>query len=207
MSDIENAIEISNVKLVTSDITKWNTSTEHLIKAWGEKAGGLRSMHMEAANDWKKYSDQLTILSIVLTALASSASLISGSLGEIINKDIIAYVVGGIGIFAGFLQSIKKYYNADQQAANHLAVSKQFGAYNRNISLQLSLTRIHRTPPTQFIDYALKEYEKLQQDAPPLSNFQIKKFQKEYEKITTTTSAIPDVCKKDLTIEVNEING
>jgi hypothetical protein len=202
MADIENAIQINAMKVVNNEVTKWNTSTEQLIKAWGEKAGGLRLMHMEASNDWKTYSDRLTILSIILTALASSASLISGSLGEIINKDIIAYVVGGIGIFSGFLQSIKKYYNADQQAANHLAVSKQFGAYNRNISLQLSLTRIHRTPPTQFIDYALKEYEKLQQDAPPLSNFQIKKFQKEHNE--TNTSAIPDVCKKDLAITVNE---
>lgn len=177
----------------------WNENMENLMKNWGEKAAGLRFMHQKAAGSWKKFSNTLTLLSIGITTVASAVSLVATSIDDEQSKNIVLYITGGIGIISSFIQSLKKFYNAEEKSADHNAVARQFGSFYRYMTLQMNLTREDRLPSDQLSEQALKEYERLQQEAPPLGGAQIELFRKTF---VDSDQAIPDVCEKKFNIKV-----
>jgi hypothetical protein len=179
----------------------WNENMENLMKMWGEKSAGLRFMHDNAAGSWKKFSNTLTLWSIGITTVASGASLIAASISEEEAKNIVLYAVGGIGVVSGLLQSLKKFYNAEEKAADHNAVARQFGSFYRYMTLQMNLTREDRLPSDQLSEFALKEYERMQQEAPPLGGAQVALFRKTF---ANSQQAIPDICEDEFNIKVYE---
>lgn len=179
----------------------WTDNMENLMKMWGEKAAGLRFMHDNAAGSWKKFSNTLTLWSIGITTLVSGASLVSASIEDENAKNVVLYIVGGIGIVSSLLQSLKKFYNAEEKSADHNAVARQFGSFYRYMTLQMNLTREDRQPADQLSEFALKEYERMQQEAPSLGAEQIALYRKTF---SSSNQAIPDVCEKEFHIKVYE---
>ena len=177
----------------------WNDNMENLMKMWGEKAAGLRFMHDNAAGSWKKFSNTLTLWSIGITTVASGVSLIAASIDDQEAKNIVLYVTGGIGIVSSLIQSLKKFYNAEEKSADHNAVARQFGSFYRYMTLQMNLTREDRLPSDQLSEQALKEYERLQQEAPPLGGAQVQLFRKTF---ADSEQAVPDICEKKFNIKV-----
>lgn len=177
----------------------WNDNMENLMKMWGEKSAGLRFMHDHAAGSWKKFSNSLTLLSIAITTVASGTSLIAASIDNEEAKNIVLYVTGGIGIISSLVQSLKKFYNSEEKSADHNAVARQFGSFYRYITLQMNLTREDRLPSDQLSEQALREYERLQQESPPLGSAQIELFRKTF---ADSQQAIPDVCEKNFNIKI-----
>jgi hypothetical protein len=94
---------------------------------------------------------------------------------------------------------MKKFYNAEEKAAEHGAVAKQFGSFYRFMTLQLGMGRCDRMPADQLSDWALKEYERLQQDALPLGSGQIDFYKK---KFSNSEQAVPDVCEDEFIINI-----
>jgi len=182
----------------------WSDHMEDLMKGWGEKAAGLRFMHSDASGYWRGLSNKLTIIGIGITTVASTASLTTASIDEPNVKNTIMYVVGGIGVVATFAQSLKKFYNAEEKAAEHGAVSKQFGSFYRYMTLQMSMAREDRVPADELSNWALKEYERLQQDAPPLRRKTIESFNRKFK---SSSQAVPDVCEDEFIITVFKENG
>ena len=125
-------------KKVNAD--SWNDDYENLLTGWGEKAAGLRFMHGNSSGYWRGISNNLTLYSIVATTIASAASLVAGSIDSVDAKDAVLFTAGGIGLVTSFIQSLKKFYNADEKAAEHGAISKQFGSYYRYITLQMGMS-------------------------------------------------------------------
>ena len=205
MSNLSSEAEQALTAVKLGDLKKkinagtWNDNMENLMKTWGEKAGGLRFMHNNAAGSWKSFSNKLALWSIGITTVASGMSLISASIDDNDIKNTVLYVVGGIGIISGFLQSLKKFYNAEEKAADHSAIAKQFGSFYRYMTLQLTLSPEDRLPSDQLSEYSLKEYERLQQDAPPLGAGQIEKFRTTF---ANSSQAVPDICEKEYTISI-----
>jgi hypothetical protein len=177
----------------------WNENMENLMKSWGEKAAGLRFMHDNAAASWKKFSNTLTLWSIGITTVASGVSLVAASIDDEEAKNIVLYVTGGIGIISTLIQSLKKFYNAEEKSADHNAIARQFGSFYRYMTLQMNLTREDRLPSDQLSEQALKEYERLQQEAPSLGGAQVELFRKTF---ADSDQAIPDVCEKKFNIKV-----
>jgi hypothetical protein len=176
----------------------WSNHMEDLMKMWGEKAAGLRFMHSNASSYWTGLSNKLTVTSIFITTLASTASLVSTGIAEE-HKNTVLYVVGIIGVISSLMQSMKKFYNAEEKAAEHGAVAKQFGSFYRFMTLQLGMGRCDRMPADQLSDWALKEYERLQQDALPLGSGQIDLYKK---KFSNSEQAVPDVCEDEFIINI-----
>lgn len=180
----------------------WSEHMEEIMKMWGEKAAGLRFMHANASGYWTGLSNNLTMASIFITTLASAASLVSTSIeGEY--KNIILYVVGAIGLMASLIQSLKKFYNAEEKAAEHSVIAKQFGSFYRFMTLQLGMERGDRLPSDQLSEWALKEYERLQQDALPLGSEQINLYKKTF---VNSKQSVPDVCEDEFIINIYDIN-
>ena len=177
----------------------WSITTEKLISDWGEKAAGLRFMHGHSGGKWKKFANDLAIYGILVTSVGSTVSLIATSVADQQVKNGILFGVGGIGLVSTLIQSFKKFYNAEEKAADHASVSKQFGSFYRYITLQMNMSREDRDPADVLTAYALTQYERLQQEAPPLSGDSIAEFKKKFK---SSEQAIPDVAEDKFVIHV-----
>lgn len=177
----------------------WSDNMELLLKMWGEKAAGLRYMHAHSGGQWKQFANKLSIYGILVTGVVSTLSLAATSLDNEETKDAILIGVGGIGLVSTLIQSFKKFYNAEEKAADHSSVSKQFGSYYRYMTLQMSMSREDREPADVLSQWALKEYERLQQEAPPINGESIALFKKNFDK---TLQAIPDVAEDKFVINI-----
>jgi hypothetical protein len=156
-------------------------------------------MHGNSSGYWRGISNNLTLYSIVATTVASAASLVAGSIDDIGAKDAVLFTAGGIGLITSFIQSLKKFYNADEKAAEHGAISKQFGSYYRYITHQMGMSREDRRPSDELSEWALKEYERLQQEALPLRAADINLYKKTFK---ASKQAMPDNCRTDYAIKV-----
>ena len=177
----------------------WSDNMELLMKQWGEKAAGLRFMHSHSGSQWKGFANKLAITGIIVTGVASTMSLIATSVDDQDVKDGILFGVGGIGLISTLLQSFKKFYNAEEKAADHSSVAKQFGSFYRYMTLQLGMSREDRDPADVLTTWALKEYERLQQEAPPIGGASITLFNQKFDK---NSQAIPDVAEDKFIIKV-----
>ena len=184
-------------KKVNAD--SWSENMEVLMKQWGEKAAGLRFMHSHSGGIWKKFSNQLSITGIVVTGVASTVSLIATSVSDENTKNGILMGVGGVGLLSTLIQSFKKFYNAEEKAADHASISKQFGSFYRYMVLQMGMSREDRDPADVLSAWALKEYERLQQEAPPIGGSSVALFKK---KFTDPNQCIPDIAEDKFVITV-----
>ncbi len=184
-------------KKVNAD--SWSENMEVLMKQWGEKAAGLRFMHAHSGGIWKKFSNQLSITGIVVTGVASTVSLIATSVSDEQTKNGILMGVGGVGLLSTLIQSFKKFYNAEEKAADHASISKQFGSFYRYMVLQMGMSREDRDPADVLSAWALKEYERLQQEAPPIGGPSVALFKK---KFTDPDQCIPDIAEDKFVIKV-----
>ena len=177
----------------------WSDNMENLMKQWGEKAAGLRFMHAHSGGQWKAFANKLAITGIVVTGVASTLSLVATSVDDQNVKDGILFGVGGIGLVSTLVQSFKKFYNAEEKAADHGSVSKQFGSFYRYMTLQMGMSREDRDPSDVLTTWALKEYERLQQEAPTLSGSSVALFKKTFK---NENQAVPDIAEDEFVIKV-----
>ena len=184
-------------KKVNAD--SWSDNMELLMKQWGEKAAGLRFMHAHSGGKWKAFANKLAISGIIVTGVASTMSLIATSVKDDEVKDGILFGVGGIGLISTLIQSLKKFYNAEEKAADHISVSKQFGSYYRYMTLQLGMSREDRDSVDVLSSWALKEYERLQQEAPGIGSESIGVFKK---KFNNEKQSFPDIAEDQYVINV-----
>ena len=178
----------------------WSDNIEGLMKDWGEKAAGLRYMHGISGGGWKALSNKLTIYGIVVTTVASTMSLVTANIDDENTQTALMYTAGGIGLVSSLIQSFKKFYDADEKAADHNSISKQFGSYYRYMTLQLGMSREDRDPADVLSAWALKEFERLQMEAPPLSGNSVTLFK---DKFKNSTQAVPDVDEDEFIIYVH----
>ena len=100
---------------------------------------------------------------------------------------------------SSLIQSLKKFYNAEEKNADHSAIAKQFGSFYRYMVLQMGMSREDRVPADEISSWALKAFERLQQDSPPLGGDAINAFKKTF---TNPDQAVPDVCEDEFVIEI-----
>ena len=174
--------------------SSWSDHMEELMKAWGEKAAGLRWIHSQNAGTWKGFADKLSLWGIILTTVASTAAVATADM----NSPPVTYTIGGIGMVATLIQSVKKFYNAEEKAADHGAVAKQFGSFYRYMTLQMGMSREDRKPADALSEWALSEYERLQQEAPNVSGASIKAFHTKFGDAVN----IPDCAEDEFIIKI-----
>ena len=145
----------------------------------GEKSGDSQFFIIKIGGIGEK-SNILSICCIIITTLSSSLSLSSTSSQY---YTLIMYLVGIIGMISSLLQSFKQFYNADEKASEHRLISKQYSNFYRSIKLQLTLKREDRVIIKEFVNWAFKEYERLQQEAPIVNENTIIEFKENIKNI------------------------
>ena len=156
-------------------------------------------MHSNASASWKQFADKLSLAGIFVTGVASSVSLVATSVEDEDTKNGILFGVGAVGLISTLLQSIKKFYNAEEKAADHGSIAKQFGSYYRNMILQLGMTREDRNPSDVLSEWALKEYERLQLEAPNLGGNVVSLFKSKFD---PKLQSFPDIAEDSYVINV-----
>lgn len=179
----------------------WSSNMEVLLAQWGEKAAGLRFMHANTGGSWKKFANKIALSSIFVTTVGSSLSLVATSIDDQEIKDGFLFGVGAIGLLSALLQSLSKFYQAEEKAADHNSISKQFGSFYRYMTLQMGMSREDRIPADQLSEYSLKEYERLMTEAPSLSGKSIQLFKSTFK---NSKQSIPDVVEDEFIINIYE---
>lgn len=174
--------------------SSWSDHMEELMKIWGEKAAGLRWLHSKDAGTWKAFADKLSMWGIMLTTVASTAAVATANM----DAPAVTYTIGGIGMVATLIQSVKKFYSAEEKAADHGAVAKQFGSFYRYMTLQMGMGREDRKPADVLSEWALTEYERLQQEAPNVSGGAVKAFHVKFQHAEN----IPDCAEDEFIIKI-----
>jgi len=177
----------------------WSTHMETLMKTWGEKSAGLRFMHNSASDYWMGVSNKLSLCGIYISTVGAIISLVAANVDNSDTKNIALFTVGGISVISSVVQSLKKFYNADEKSAEHRSSAKQFGSFYRYMTLQMGMSSEERLPAGQLSDWALKEYERLQQDSRPLGKAQISLYKKIFK---NANQAVPDGCEDTFEIIV-----
>jgi len=177
----------------------WTFTLEKLLAGWGEKAAGLRWMHAKTGGEWKAFSNKLALSSIAITCVASSLSLVATSVQNQEVKDGFLYGVGAVGLVSTLLQSLTKFYQADEKAAEHASISKQFGSFYRYMTLQMGMSREDRDPSDVLSPWALKEFERLMMEARPIGGSTVSEFRKVFAK---SPQAIPDLAEDKFIIKI-----
>ena len=184
-------------------VDTWSDNLEELIKDWGEKAAGLKYLHTHSGREWKKTANYLTVSAIIISSIASTVSLIATNFHDEDVKNGLLFFISGIGFFNSIIQSFKKLYNAEEKSTLHFNVAKHYGFYYRYINLQLNISRDEREPAYILTNYALKEYERLQLDAPTICAKSITEFKNKFK---NNNQAMPDIIDDKFVININRDN-
>ena len=203
--DQEEALTLTKLRSIRKKINaeSWSDNMENLMKQWGEKAAGLRFMHNDSAKIWKSFSDYLSILAIFITAVGSGLSLATTSITNDYIKTQVLYGIGGIGFVSTLVQSLKKFYNAEEKVTEHNSIAKQFGSFYRYMTLQMNMSREDREPADVLTAWALKDYERLQNDAPLIDNRSLNLFK---NKFNLKEQASPDISEDKFIINIVRTN-
>ena len=129
----------------------------------------------------------------MITTLSSDASLISTSIQDDDTKNIVLYIIGIITIL---IQSIKNFIMQKKRLPKMVLFLNNLVPF---MTLQLGMSRADRMPSEQLSDWALKEYERLQQDALPLSSNQVELYRKTF---ANSTQSMPDICEDEYIIKI-----
>lgn len=143
----------------------WTVEIEDLMKSWGEKAAGNRELHDQAAMHWKQFSDKLHLPLILLTTITGISNF--GTMH--IQSEYTAIATGSLSVISAFLAGFVKYYKPDEQSQKHISSAKQYACLYRQITLELGMHKIERKPANVFTNWAKQEYDKLQNEAPYIS--------------------------------------
>ena len=172
---------------------QWSKSNiEELLKSWGEKAGGLRWMHVHSATFWRQRDNRLNYIGITLSSVISASSL-TGPTEAFVGTDYIMLFVGITGMVNMLVQSLQRFYRSSERASQHETAARQFGNFNRYVATKLSLSRTERGPPKQILTYALNENDRLHKETLDPHPSSIKAFREHFaDRANDHEFAIPD---------------
>lgn len=198
-TDLEAAISQVKFSGLQKQLNKeaWNTHVEDLLRSWGEKAAGLRWMHLQEAAINKSLSKKLSIPIVAITTLSGMGSFGSGSSG---GSPYMFYCIGVMNVVAALIASMQRLYNPDEKQACHTDIAKQFGSFYREILLELSQPRADRTNPEQLSKWAKKEYDRLMSESPAISSDVILKYNKAFPEQKNKPDIACDVMKIEVAV-------
>lgn len=178
------------------------SSLEPLLRMWGEKAGGLRWMHLHSSKWWREKDQRLNTVGILLSSVVSASSLV-GAFENYIDQAYIMTFVGFVGMLNILNQSLIRFYNCSEKASLHEQAGRQFGNFQRYVTTKLSLSRLERGPPKRILDFALRENDRLYKENIEPTAHSIHAFTTHFaSKIRADEFSIPDYVSDTLKITI-----
>ena len=141
----------------------WSKEQESILKIWAEKAAGYRWLHEHSARHYRRLNNKFAYPQIVISTMAGMGGFGATSNG---NFQQAGYIIAGFNIITALLSSFQKFIMAAEKSETHATVARQFAAFYRNISLELSLNPRDRTECLELCKMCRIEYDRLMNVAP-----------------------------------------
>lgn len=141
----------------------WSKEQESILKIWAEKAAGYRWLHEHSARHYRRLNNKFVYPQIVIGTLAGMGGFGATSNG---NLQQVGYIIAGFNIVTALLTSFQKFIMAAEKSETHATIARQFAAFYRNISLELSLNPRDRTECLELCKMCRNEYDRLMNVAP-----------------------------------------
>ena len=174
---------------------RWTEQVEKILIGWADKAIVYKWFHYRAAKKYKKLNYGFTIPCVLLSSILASASFsITGEGGLIPDrwKEVAQYIIGGVNIIIGALQTLQNFFKFAQNCESHDSVGKQWFKFYRMITTELNLERNKRKDADDFLKYCRLEYDRLIELSPTVPGYIVEEFKKQFAHVKDLE--LPDIC-------------
>ena len=161
----------------------WSSSHEGLLAGIADRANCYRWMHNRCQTIYEKYNFYLTVPSIVVSALAGSATIASTALFAPEYQQLASTLIGLATLGTGILTSINQYMKSAQFAETHRSTSLAYGKLHTIIASELSMRRDQRLNALEFIKVIRSEQDRLQENSPIVLDSVVSQFRKEFKDV------------------------
>jgi hypothetical protein len=158
-------------------VMSWNEHQEMLLKGIAERSNCMRWLHTESSQYFDNLNFYFTIPNVVISTLNGSFTMSLTSLFPDPGAQKSATtIIGLISIFSAVLITMNQYVKSQQMMESHRAASISYGKLYRIIMNELALRRDQRTNGLDFLKLVRIEIDRLENTAPSIPPFIIKKF-------------------------------
>ena len=155
----------------------WNEHQEQLLKGIAERSNCMRWLHTESSQHFDNLNFYFTIPNVIISTLNGSFTMSLTSLFPDPNAQKNATtIIGLVSIFSAVLITMNQYVKSQQMMESHRAASLSYGKLYRIIMNELALRRDQRTNGLEFLKLVRVEIDRLENTAPSIPPFIIKKF-------------------------------
>ncbi len=157
----------------------WTREQEELMAKWSDIAACYRWMHDRAEKSFHKKNLGITIPVIILSTLTGTANF---GLGSIFGDDkkgqqFASFAIGGVSIIAGVLTTLGNFLRFAQLEEAHRVSAVQWGKFQRQLTVELSLHPNDRNDSMDFIKVCRAELDRLIEQSPQIPDSIIEQFQ------------------------------
>jgi hypothetical protein len=163
---------------------EWSSRLESFFKDMGEKSFAYSYLHKKSEAVFTKRAMRIDLPVIVLSTIAGTLSIGSGSVFPPEYEHIGSACIGSLSLFVGVLNTVGTYFEFNKRAENHRLSHIQYSKLYRFLDVELSLPRHERMSPKDLLKLATDQYERLQEIAPLIPNHIIKNFNKKFKTYT-----------------------
>ena len=152
----------------------WGEQQENILKKWADKSLCFKIMHERAHKRFWCLNAWFNIPVIILSTVTGASNVATVSFNN--SAPYVAYIIGGVNIFAAILATIATYTGVAQKLEAHKYASDSFDKFARKLQIELAKERRHRGQAKDFINQANEDYDRLIDMAPIIPNDVIRWF-------------------------------
>jgi len=160
----------------------WDSEQENLLKDWAEKSRYYAWMHYESHHYYSTLTNRLTLPLIVISTITSSANFTM--VGYSHPSPVVMFgfplTMGLLSMLTAVLSASLKTFRTTEMATEHLTVYKHFNALFRNITLDLSLPKDQRKPPSELCNVYRYDFDRIINESPTIPDCIVLKFNTEF---------------------------
>jgi hypothetical protein len=157
----------------------WTREQEELMAKWSDIAACYRWMHDRAEKSFYKKNLGITVPVIILSTLTGTANFGLGSIfgDDTSGKQFASFAIGGVSIIAGVLSTLGNFLRFAQLEEAHRVSAVQWGKFQRQLTVELSLHPNDRNDSIDFIKISRSELDRLIEQSPQIPDSIIEQFQ------------------------------
>jgi hypothetical protein len=160
----------------------WTDRLEEYFASSAEKAHCLSVLHKQSE---ALYSGRKTFIELPVIVGSAVIGFLNAGSTTMFQDPKIASVALGVGsLVVSVLQTINTYFSWSKRAEGHRIASIQYSRLYRFLSIEMSLPRGERLPPSDLLKQTKDTYDRLQEISPLLPTLVLGEFRKTYDKET-----------------------
>lgn len=180
------------------DINGWTHEDEKVLSEWADKAACYIWMHDLSHKEYNKIYLWFTIPVIILQTVMGTANFAQDSIPEDM-RTMFSMSIGAVTIISGIIATISQTLKIAELKEAHRNSGKQWDKFSRNIKVELIKNPRERIPKKNMMEISKKEYDRLVESSPIISDDVIKRFIDIFKDANITK---PEICNEITPTEI-----